>query len=103
MRPTLVFLSLFVLAAVLTTPAAFAFADDDEGDRVIYANSPKDRYEAKIEMLENRAAARKAQCRGSGVGGRSFCTQEIEKELREKKREAKVKYEAEIAAPDKSE
>ncbi|MGE3773115.1 MAG: hypothetical protein AB7I32_09335 [Gammaproteobacteria bacterium] len=103
MRPILVSLPFVVLALLLAAPPAFAFADDDEGDRVIYANSPKDRYEAKIEMLENQADARKAQCRGSGIGGRSYCTQEIDKELREKKREAKAKYEAEIAAPDKSE
>lgn len=104
MRPTLVFLPVLALALLLAAPSAFAFADDDDdGDRVIYANSPKDRYEAKIEMLDNQAKARKAQCRGSGVGGRSFCTQEIEKELRAKKREAKAKYEAEIAASSKAE
>ncbi len=102
MRPTLVFLSALALALLLGAPSAFAFADDEEGDRVIYANSPKDRYEAKIEMLENQAEARKAQCRGSGIGG-GYCTQEIDKELREKKREAKAKYEAEIAGGGKSE
>lgn len=103
MRPILVSLPIVVLALLLAAPSAFAFADDDEGDRVIYANSPKDRYEAKLEMLENQADARKAQCRGSGIGGRSYCTQEIDKELRDKKREAKAKYEAELAAPGKSE
>jgi len=103
MRPILVSLPVLVLGLLLAAPSAFAFADDDEGDRVIYADSPKDRYEAKIEMLENQAEARKAQCRGSGIGGRSYCTQEIDKELREQKREAKAKYEAEIAGAGKSE
>lgn len=95
MHPTAPVILAFVL--LLGAPSAFAFADDEEGDRVIYANSPKDRYEAKIEMLENQAKARKAQCRGSGIGGRSYCTQEIDKDLRLKKREAKEKYEAELA------
>jgi hypothetical protein len=103
MRPTLVSLSALALALLLGAPSAFAFADDEEGDRVIYANSPKDRYDAKIEMLENQAEARKTQCRGSGIGGRGYCTQEIDKELREKKREAKAKYEAEIAGGGNSE
>lgn len=102
MRPRFVSLSALTLVLLLGAPSAFAFADDDEGDRVIYADSPKDRYDARIEMLDNQAEARKAQCRGSGIGGRSYCTQEIDKELREKKREAKAKYEAETAGAGKS-
>jgi len=102
MRPRFVSLSALTLVLLLGAPSAFAFADDDEGDRVIYADSPKDRYDAKIEMLDNQAEARKAQCRGSGIGGRSYCTQEIDKELREKKREAKAKYEAETAGAGKA-
>lgn len=99
-HPTLSAL-LLLCAASLSAPAALAFADDEEGDRVIYADSPKDRYEARLDMLESQAEARRAQCRGTGVGGKSFCTQEIEKELRAKRRELKDKYEAEIAASKK--
>lgn len=102
MRPTPISLSALLVAALLAAPGAFAFADDEDGDRVIYANSPKDRYEARIEMLENQAEMRRSQCRrSSGMAGRSYCTQEIEKELREKKRAAKAKYEEELAAAGK--
>lgn len=93
-------LLILLLTTLPAVPAAFAFADDEEGDRVIYANSPKDRYEAKLEILENQAKARRAQCRGSGVGG-SYCAQEIEKDLRVKKRDLKMRYEAELAKSKK--
>ncbi len=94
-------LLILLLTTLPAVPAAFAFADDDEGDRVIYADSPKDRYEAKLELLENQAEARRAQCRGSGIGGRNYCTQEIEKDLRTKKRDLKLQYEAELAKSKK--
>lgn len=84
-------------ATTLLAPTVHAF-DDDEGDRVIYADSPKDRYEARLQMLENQADARRAQCRGSGIGGKSYCAQEVDKDLRIKKRELKDRYEAELAA-----
>lgn len=85
-------------AATLLAPTVHAFDDDDDGDRVIYADSPKDRYEARLQMLENQADARRAQCRGNGIGGKSYCAQEIDKDLRIKKRELKDRYEAELAA-----
>lgn len=87
-----------LFAAAVLAPAVHAFEDDDDGDRVIYADSPKDRYEARLQMLESQADARRAQCRGNGIGGKSFCTQEVDKDLRIKKRELKDRYEAELAA-----
>lgn len=92
-RFTLPFLAA-LCGTALSATSALAFQDED---RIVYADSPKDRYEARLLLLENDAEARKAQCRGSGIGGKSYCTQEIEKMLRTKKRELKAKYEAEIA------
>jgi len=85
-------------AATLLAPTVHAFEDDDDGDRVIYADSPKDRYEARLQLLESQAEARRAQCRGNGIGGRSFCAQEVDKDLRMKRRALKDSYEAELAA-----
>lgn len=99
-HPTLYAL-LMLGAASLSAPAVLAFADDEEGDRVIYADSPKDRYEARLDMLESQAEARRAQCRGNGIGGKSYCSQEVDKELRKKRRELKDQYEAELAAAKK--
>ena len=98
MRHTCLPALIMLCSAVLCAPGAFAFADDDENDTVTYADSPQDRYEARLSLLESQAEARRAACRGSGIGGKSYCAQEIDKELRKTKRELKAKYEAEIAA-----
>ncbi len=82
-----------LLGAALFAAAAHAANDD----RVIYANSPQDRYEAKVSVLESKIEARRANCDLRESNNRSYCQRELDRELRDSKRELARQFEAELA------
>ena len=98
MRSTLLTLRLLLAlpATVFLASPAMSFQDED---RVTYANSPQDRYEAKLGILENMIEARKGECERAGAAqGKGYCLRSLDNELREGKRALEKQREEAIAA-----
>ena len=83
---------LLLAAALLTTLGVQAFEDDDEDDEdyaakprtTVRSDTPKDRYLAKLDMLNAKVEYRRNVCkytRSSGAG--DYCTKEVDQLERE--------------------
>ena len=79
-----------LLAATLLAPAANAFDgyyDDDDGDRVTYATSPDDIYEAKVAILKAQIDAQRVACQRGDARGQGYCQRELDQTFRDGERE----------------
>jgi hypothetical protein len=101
MRPPLLTIRMLLLvpASIFLAAPAMSFQNED---RVTYANSPQDLYEAKLGILKSKIEAQKGECRSTGGGqGKSYCLRSLDNELREGERELKRQLEEALAAePD---
>jgi hypothetical protein len=89
LAPSLTPLAL-LFAAALLAPATHAFDeddDDDDGDRVIYATSPQDVYEAKLSILKAQIDAQRTSCQRGDSRGQGYCQRELDQAFRDGQRE----------------
>ncbi len=96
---------LVLLCGLLVLPAVHAFADDyddndDEEDyktkqtRVTRLETPRDRYNAKLEMLNAKVERRRQICKNQRSSGADYCMKEADQVEYEGRRELKDELEA---------
>ena len=94
--PLTIRLLLVLPATMCLAPSAMSFQNED---RVTYANTPQDRYEAKLGILENAIDARRLECqRAGGDQGKGYCLRSLDNELRDGKRELQKQLDEALAA-----
>lgn len=101
---------LLVLACLIALPAlAISPPDDDDDDdgstfsqrnrrtTVVHATTPKDRYKAKLEMLNARVEYQREVCKRSSRSNMDFCMKTVDQAEYKGRNDLENEYKADLA------
>ena len=103
------FRHLLLLGALLVVQGAHAYVDDEDDDdedkpthaRVETIDTPKARYQARMDMLNARVEMQRKWCKATSHGAMDYCTKEVDQNEREQRYKIEQSYKDELAKEGK--
>lgn len=97
--------SFLLLGTLLIAQAAQAYLDEDDEDeddrpgrtRIETVDTPKARYQARMDMLNARIEMRRKYCKATSRGSMDYCSKEVEQAEREGRYKIEQAYKDELA------
>ena len=106
------FRHLLLLGALLVVQGAHAYVDDEDDEdeedrpsrtRIETVDTPKARYQVRMDALKARLEMQRNYCKASSRGGMDYCTKEVDQFEREQRYKIEQSYKDELAKEGKPE
>ena len=94
--------AVLLLGALLLVQGAQAYLDEDDEDRpsrtkIETVDSPKARYQARMDMLNARVDMQRKYCKATSRGGMDYCSKEVDQHEREQRYRIEQSYKDDLA------
>lgn len=97
--------AVLLLGALLLAHAAQAYLDEDDEDdedrpsrtRIETVDTPKARYQVRMDALKARMEAKRNWCKATSRGGMDYCSKEADQFEREQRYQIEQSYKDELA------
>ena len=96
--------AVLLLGALLFAQGVQAYLDEDDEDdedrpsrtRIEIVDSPKARYDARMDALKARIDMRRQYCKATSRGGMDYCSKEVDQAEREGRSSIELMYKQEL-------
>ena len=97
--------AVLLLGALLLVQGAQAYLDEDDEDdedrpsrtKIETVDSPKARYQARMDMLNARVDMQRKYCKATSRGGMDYCSKEVDQYEREQRYRIEQSYKDDLA------